>query len=127
MFKRTSGLIAIAVLAGMLTACIHQPLVKHEEVLIYNRAYDYTYDGVLRALDNAYPWQVSNTNKEAGTITAYNQKYWDSLDADKRTAVILVKRIDRRKTSVELSPESQNVIGVADILKSIDQVLGTYK
>ncbi len=111
----------------MLTACIHQPLVKHEEVLIYNRAYDYTYDGVLRALDNAYPWQVSNTNKEAGTITAYNQKYWDSLDADKRTAVILVKRIDRRKTSVELSPESQNVIGVADILKSIDQVLGTYK
>ncbi len=127
MFKRTSGLIAIAVLAGMLTACIHQPLVKHEEVLIYNRAYDYTYEGVLRALDNADPWQLGHTDKPRGMIVAYNTKYWDSLDADKRTAVILVKRVDRRKTSVELSPESQNVIGVADILKSIDQVLGTYK
>lgn len=117
----------MVVLAGMLAGCVHQPMVKQDEVLIYNRAYDYTYDGVLRALNNAEPWQLATTDKAQGQIVAYNQEYWDSLDADKRTAVILVKRIDRKKTSVELAPESQNVIGVGDILKSIDQVLGAYK
>lgn len=127
MFKRISTLISIACFVGILTACVHQPLVKHDEVFIYNRAYDYVYDGVLRALDNAGTWQLGTTDKGRGMIAAYNTKYWDTLDADKRTALILVKAIDRKKTSVELSPESQRVIGVGKVLKSIERVLGAYK
>ena len=128
MFNRISkNLMLIAMMAVTLTACVHQPLVKHDEVLVYNRAFDFTYANVMQAVQNAYPWELGITDKEHGTIVAYNQKYWDSLDADKRTAVLLIKRVDRRKTSVELSPESQNVIGVGDILTNIDKVLGAYK
>ena len=127
MFKRISTLTSIVCFVGILTACVHQPLIKHDEVLIYNRAYDYVYDAVLRALDNADPWQLGTTDKGRGMIAAYNTRYWDSLDADKRTALILIKAVDRKRTSVELSPESQRVIGVGRVLKKIKRILEPYK
>ncbi len=115
----------LAALVVLIVGCVHQPLgVKHKEVLIYDQAFDYTYDGVIKALNSAYPWQLSTTDKSRGTIEAFNQKYWDTLDADKRTATILVKRISRKQTSVELALESQTVVGVGDLLKAIDSVLG---
>jgi len=125
--KRMSRFLGFLLVAMILGGCVHQPLVKYDEVLIYNRPFDFTYEGVLRVLDNVYPWGLSHTDKEQGVIIALNQKYWDSLDADKRTCMILVKRIGRRKTSVSLAPESQSVIGAGDILKAIDKTLGAYK
>lgn len=114
-------------LVTLFAGCIHQPLVKHGEVLVYNRAYDFTFLGILKALDDTYPWVLSNTNKDEGVIVAFNNQYWDVMDADKREAVILVKPLGRRQTSVSLAPESQNVVGVGAILTAIDKQLGAYK
>ena len=114
---------AVALFAG----CVHQPLVKHDQTLLYNRPFDYTYDEVIDAASSVHPWQLASTTRSMGEIVLLNEQYWDTLDTDKRTARILVKRVSRRQTSVQLAPESQNVIGVGEILKKIDQVLGQYK
>ena len=112
---------------ALLTGCIHQPLVKHDQVLLYNRPFDYTYDQVIDAVSSVHPWQLASTTRSMGEIVLLNEQYWDTLDTDKRTATILVKRVSRRQTAVQLAPDSQNVIGVAVLLKKIDQVLGQYK
>ncbi|MBI4550121.1 MAG: hypothetical protein HY714_04270 [Candidatus Omnitrophica bacterium] len=123
-YRAIGSLLAAIFLAA---GCVHSPLVKNDEVLIFNRAFDYTYDGVLRAIDTAAPWGLSHTDKQNGVIVAFNQDYWDTLDADKRTAVIQIKTIARKETSVQLAPESQHVIGGADLLKAIKVQLGEVK
>jgi hypothetical protein len=125
--KKNTALLSVLLSLAMLAGCVHSPLVKNDEVLIFNRAFDYTYDGVLRALDNAYPWGLSSTDKQNGIVVAYNQEYWDTLDADKRSAVIEIKTVGKKETSVQLAPESQNVIGGGDLLQAIKRQLGETK
>lgn len=125
--KPVSRVLLLMMVGCFILGCVHQPLVRHDEVLIYNRSFDSTYEAVMRAVDALPPWTLGGTEKEQGIVMAYNRDYGDAFDADKRTVNILVQRMDRRKTLVKLDPASQSIIGAGDLLKSIDYTLGRYR
>ncbi|MDD5085416.1 MAG: hypothetical protein PHE61_05150 [Candidatus Omnitrophica bacterium] len=121
-------LIGFLILSILLFGCTTNPIgPKHDEVLIYNKSYDYTYLKVLEAINDTPSWNIRDTDKEAGVITAWNDSYESLFDADKRQAVFYVKRLESKKTSVELAPQSQTIIGIGEVMKSIDTYMGKYR
>ena len=90
--------------------------VVHDELFTYESAYDVAFLKVMEAVNIAPGWQLVGTDKEAGTVIALNKAFTRD-----DTATILVKRISRKQTSVELAPESQEIRGAEDLLKSIDK------
>ena len=123
--KKLIGVIALSLI---LFGCTTSPVgPKHDEILIYNKTYDYTYLKVLEAINDTPGWNIYSTDKEAGVIEAFNDTYESLFDADKRRVTFYVKRLESRKTSVELAPDSQTVVGVGELMKSIDTVMGKYR
>lgn len=118
---------SVIILSLLIFGCTTNPVgPKHDEVLIYNKSYDYTYLKVLEAINDTPGWNIRDTDKEAGVITAWNDTYENLFDADKRQAVFYIKRLESRKTSVELAPPSQTVIGIGDVMRNIDTYMGKY-
>jgi len=115
----------IFILAGMLllTGCVHNLLISDARVLTYERPYDFTFLAVIRAVEGVPDWELSSTDQPNGVVIAQNLKYWDVLDADKRSATLVVKRVSRSETSVALAPESRNIIGVSDLLDAVDAMI----
>lgn len=112
----------------MLVGCAHHtPYPKNDVVLTYNRPFDYTYLGVLTAIESLTDWKLGYTEKNNGLIVLQNQKYWDFFDSDKREAVIQVRRVDAKRTSVQLAPESQRVVDGKLITDAIDKELGKFR
>jgi hypothetical protein len=89
--------------------------VVHNELLTYDLSFDKTYMLVIEAINETPGWTLASTDKGAGKIYAMT----NSFNYDE-TACLLVKRIDRKKTSVELAPEAQVKKGVEELLKRID-------
>lgn len=120
---KSSGLILIAFFLTL--GCAHKkPLLPvHDEVLVYQLPYDLTYLRVLDSLQTLPDWELEVTDKEAGFVRVRNMNYGGLDDADKRTATFLIKRINLGETSVELAPESQQVIGVGDLMKAVGKYL----
>ena len=117
-FKKGLGLMALLVLTA---GCFeHNPVLPvHDEVLVYNLPYDLTYLRVVEGLQSVAGWDLDITLKESGLVRVRNLDYSGLDDADKRTVTFLVKRIESRKTSVELMPESQQTLGSGDLLKAV--------
>lgn len=98
-------------------------LPVHDEVLVYALPLDLTYLRTVEAV-NAHPdWEVDYTDKEKGLIVLRNMRYSSFADADLRTAVLVLKRVGPRETSVQFDPESQAVRGGDEILDLIKQYL----
>ena len=95
----------------------------HDEVLRQPLAFDLTYLRTLEALENVDNWELEETEKEKGIIHVRNVNYTTFDDADLRSAVVLVKRVSRKETTVELAPESQRILGVEKLLERIGQFL----
>jgi len=91
-------------------------VVIHDELFTYDMAYDQAFMMVVEAVNETATWRLAGIDKRKGTIAAYNEKFMN----DER-AVVLVKRITRGKTSVELDPDSQALKGVEALLKDIDK------
>ena len=72
-------------------------------------------------------WNIYDTDKEAGIISAWNDTYESLTDADRRQATFFIKRLGREKTSVQLTEDCQSVVGVGDLLREIDIVMGKHK
>lgn len=123
--KRKYSIAAVLIL--LIAGCVRQPLVVHDEVLIYDKPFDYVYLGIIRSVDNTDHWDVSHTDREKGLINILNHHYGDPFDADKRQITIVVKRITKGKTSVQIAKDSQRVIGAGEIMKEIDFVMGRYR
>ena len=85
-------------------------LPKHDEVLIYKLPYDLTYLRTVEALEHANGWELEETEKEKGTITVRNLNYERLDDSDRRVATFVLKRLSRQETSIELAPESRQVV-----------------
>ena len=122
--KRTAFLLfLVPFLALNHFACAARPsfLPAHDEVLIYSLPFDLVYLRTLEALELDPDWDLEETEKEKGTIRVRNVNFTQFADQDKRTAVFLVKRISRGKTSVELAPESQRVLGTDRLLQLVSQ------
>jgi uncharacterized lipoprotein len=123
----TKKLFLIAFFAVIASAgCASQKekiLPVHDEVLIYPLPYDVTYLRTIEALESVDDWEMEETEKEKGTIRVRNINFSSFDDADKRIANFLVKRVGRNKTSVELAPESQRIVGGDDLLKKVASYL----
>ena len=94
-------------------------LPVHDEVLIYPLSYDVTYLRTIEALESVDSWELEETEKEKGSIRVRNINFSSFDDADKRIVDFMVKRVDRNKTSVELAPASQRVLGGIELLKKV--------
>jgi len=90
--------------------------VIHDELFTYESAYDVAFLKVIDAVNKTPGWKLIGTHKEEGKVIAI----CDAFTRDD-SVTILVKRVTRKKTSVELDPKSQSSRGAEEILKSIDK------
>lgn len=91
-------------------------VIIHDELFTYTMPYDKGYMMVVEAVNEAPGWRLVGADKRKGTVASYNEKFMN----DDRV-VILVKKIDDEKMSVELAPDSQSIRGVEVLLKQIDK------
>ena len=96
-------------------------LPVYDDVLVYDLPFDLTYLRTLEAVQSAKNWELDETEKENGVIRVRNIAFSRLDDADMRQATILVTRISRGQTSVQLAPQSQRVIGGDKILARISE------
>lgn len=96
---------------------------KYDQVLVYDRAYDYTFLRTMEALNTVKGWSLEETDKEKGLIVIRNTEYGNLFDRDKWIARFIVKRLERKKTSVSLDPATQRVSEGGTLLKRIDHVM----
>ena len=95
----------------------------HDRVLAYELPYDYVYLRALEALNTFPEWVLEETDKEQGLIVLRNTEYGHLFDKDKQVARIRVKRIERKKTTVQLAVESQRIKEGGDFLNRIDELV----
>ena len=96
---------------------------KYDQVLVYDRPYDYTYLRTLEALNTFPGWVLEETDKVKGLIVLRNTQYGNLFDRDKWIARFRVKSLGRKKTSVELEPSSQQLTDGGKLLDRIDQMM----
>jgi hypothetical protein len=114
--------VAVLVLGSLGAGCaLNKPelLPANDQVLIYPLPFDLAYLRVLEALESVDGWELQETEKEKGLITIRNLDFKSMDDADRRIARFVLKRLSRDKTSVQLAPESQRVIGTDAKIKAI--------
>jgi len=114
----TKGLLTCVLLLVVLCGCrtFETDLVIHDELFTYDMPYDVTYLRVLDAIDRNNDWVVDQTDKANGKIRVRPENYRRNDNA-----TLLVGRLERRKTSVELAPQSQQIRGIEGLLKDIDK------
>lgn len=96
---------------------------SYDQVLIYERPYDFTYLKTLEALNTFPDWTLEETDKNKGLIVLRNVNYGHVSDRDKWEARFIVKSLGRKQTSVALEPDSQRLVQGGALLKRIDQVM----
>ncbi len=97
---------------------------SYDEVLRYPLAYDLTYLRTVEALENMPGWELLETEKEKGIICIYNGQIGRLDDPDSRMATVLVKRVSRKETTVELAPRSRRVVGGKEMFRLISEYVG---
>lgn len=92
--------------------------IVHDELFTYEMPFDKVYLNVLEVVNRSAMWRLHGTDKHVGLIMARKKDFMHDT-----IVTIVIKRIAKRKTSVELAPDSQTVLGVETLLKEIDQSL----
>ena len=95
----------------------------YNQVLVYDRAYDYIYLRTLEAVNTFSDWVLEETDKEKGLIMLRSIDYAHFIDRDKQAAVLQVTRLNRTQTSVKLVGDSQKLKTGGEILNRIDQTI----
>ena len=123
--KKESFLIVLwFILLVFLTSCSSlKDFPAYDQVLIYDRPYDYTFLRTIEALNTFRDWTIEETDKNKGLIVMRNTQYSHIFDRDKLTARFTVKSLGRRQTSVALEPSSQRLEQGGELLKRIDHVM----
>ena len=96
---------------------------RYDQVLVYDRPFDYTYLKTLEALNTFPDWVLEETDKNKGLIVIRNTQYGHLFDRDKWVARFNIRRLDKRKTSVSLDPSSQRLEKGGELLNRIDEVV----
>jgi len=109
--------VSIVLIMGVLCGCrVYDESVIHDELFTYDTAFDKAFLLVLEAVDESTTWDLVSTDERKGVIFVEPSNYM----RDDRVRILLT-RVARRKTSVELAPDSQQIKGVDILLKEIDQ------
>ena len=121
--KKHVFLVILAALAIAGCASSMKDFPKYDQVLVYDRPYDYTYLRTLEALNTFPGWVLEETDKVKGLIVLRNIEYGNLFDRDKWIARFRVKSLGRKKTSVELEPSSQQLTDGGKLLDRVDQIM----
>ncbi len=95
----------------------------HDSVLSYDLPMDLAFLRTMEALEKIPDWTLEATEKEKGWIRIRNVNYSRFDDASKRLITVRVTPKGRDKVSIQLSEESQRVLGGDTVLTAIDDVL----
>ena len=124
MKPRGTAFLSIFFLLGLFGCAHSSPILPvHDEVLTYPLPMDLVYLRTLEAVDSHSDWELDRTVKEKGLIYLRNLRYSSFADADQRTVILVLKRLNSRETSIELAPESQAVVGGDELLALIKRYL----
>ena len=118
--KRAYLLVAFLLVAGCAPI---RDFPKYDQVLVYDKAFDYTFLRTLEAVNMIPGWTIQETDKEKGLIVLRNVQYGSLFDKDKNVARLQVRRLDRKKTSVSLDPSSQRLQQAGELLRRVDDVM----
>jgi hypothetical protein len=124
-FRKSSRYVLGLTLSVLLFGCqtLEVKPTLHDEVLMFNRAYDYTFLRTMEALMTFPTWILEVTDKEAGLIIIRNTEYSHMFDRDFQTLRFQVNRVSRTKTSVQLVGESQEMEMGPQFLERIDSMV----
>lgn len=89
-------------------------------VLVYDNPYDLVFLRVIESADLLETWDVEITDKEKGLVSFHNTNFGAFSSEDERTISVLLKRINRSQTSVQLAPYSQKALDTDKLLDVID-------
>ena len=123
--KKKSFLVVLGfiVLAFLASCSSLKDFPAYDQVLIYDRSYDFTFLKTIEALNTFRDWTIEETDKNKGLIVMRNSQYSHVFDRDKLTARFTVKSLGRRQTSVALEPTSQRLEQGGELLRRIDHVM----
>ena len=96
----------------------------HDEVITSPHPMDFTYLRTLEAVQALPDWELDRTDKEKGIMHIRNVRYSSFADADLRIATLQLKRVSPRKTTIQLTKETQSIVGGDEVLKAIKKQLG---
>lgn len=96
---------------------------KFDQVLVYDKPYDYTFLRTLEALNTFSGWTLEETDKNKGVIVLRNTEYGNIFDRDKWVVRFNVVSLGRKKTSVAIDPESQRNAQGGELLKRVDEIM----
>jgi hypothetical protein len=91
-------------LLAVLLFCAGCSSIGTRQAVTYPMSYDQTYQVALDALNNVDGWKVASTNQLRGLITLEKGGFY----MPRRTAKVIVKRLEPFSTRVELDPESRS-------------------
>ena len=97
---------------------------NHDEIIASPHPMDFTYLRTLEAVQALPDWELDRTDKEKGIMHIRNVRYSSFADADLRTATLQLKRIGPRQTTIQLTKETQSIVGGDEVLKAIKKQLG---
>lgn len=95
----------------------------YDQVLTYDRPYDYTFLKVLEALNTFPEWTLEETDKVKGIIIVRNTQFGHLFDRDKWAVRFNVKSLARKQTSISIDPGSQHNAKGGELLKRIDEIM----
>ncbi len=123
--KRASSLFILSlVLVAVLSSCASvKEYPKFDQVLVYEKPFDFTFLRTLEALNSVPGWALEETDKNKGFITLRNTEYGNLFDRDKWVVKFNVVSLGRKKTSVAIDPLSQRNVKGGDLLKRIDDFM----
>ncbi|MBI3317408.1 MAG: hypothetical protein HYZ85_05360 [Candidatus Omnitrophica bacterium] len=116
----------ILIMAVLLSGCLHwgkKIIPYHDEVLVYPLSYDLVYLRTVEAVDNVEGWELEDTVKEKGYINIRNVNYGRLDDSDMRLVTLIIKRVDRSMTTVELAPRNRITPGADKLLMRVSEFI----
>ena len=118
-------LLVVSMTAGCLTtgSGLKKEDPPFDRTIVFDRPFDVTFLKTMEALNTFPDWLLQETNKEAGLIILRNQQYGHLFDRDKGIARFAIKRVNRKQTSVELDPSSQDMGKGKVLLDKIKEVM----
>ena len=116
--------IFLAIFLTVLVGCAStKDYPKFDQVLVYDKPFDYTFLKTLEALNSFPEWTLEETDKNKGVIILRNTEYGHVFDHDKWVVRFNVVSLGRKKTSVAIDPPSQRNEQGGNMLKRIDEIM----
>ena len=124
MKRSYSVLVFSFILLALVSGCSSvKEYPKFDQVLVYEKPYDYTYLKTLEALNTVSGWVLEETDKNKGLIVLRNTEYGNLFDRDKWVVRFNVVSLGRKKTSVSIDSVSQRNEMGGELLHRVDHIM----